>query len=63
MTKTNENTSRNQLICKLYFEEDKSTYAISDILREQHSVRMGQPNVFRVIKRDARKYGYIYPKA
>lgn len=52
----------NRIICKLYFEDDFSTYAIPDVFRKRYHKRVLQPNVFRVIKRDAHKYGYIYPK-
>ncbi len=49
---------RNKRIIKWYFEGDLSTYAIAKKVRAIFHENIEPPNVWRVIKRDAAKYGY-----
>lgn len=52
--------SQNREICRLYFEEDWSSYKISENSTKLFKRFIASPNVFRIIKRDAAKFGYIH---
>lgn len=53
-----QKTERNKKICYWHYVDGKSSYAIVDLVREQFGESLRQPTVWKIIKRDAVKYGY-----